>query len=143
MKNNSLYFEVIGKPQGKARPRMTKSGHVYTPKGTTQYERQVRAAYQAAAGDRTGFFNDEPVYVVINMFYDIPKSTPKKKLPQILRSELLPTKKPDTDNVAKIICDALNGIAYKDDAQVVELHVHKWYTMREARVTVYIGEVVT
>lgn len=140
---NKLYFEVTGKPQGKARPRMTKSGHVYTPNSTTQYEQQVRAAYQAAAGDRKGFFNDEPVSVVINVFYDIPKSTPKKKLPQILRSELLPTKKPDTDNIAKIICDALNGIAYKDDAQIVELHVYKWYTTREARVTVYIGEVVT
>lgn len=135
-----VFFEVYGKPQGKARPRMTRSGHVYTPHETLQYEQRVRSAYQSAC-DCKGYFRDEPVRVVINVFYDIPKSTPKKMLPQILRSNLLPTKKPDTDNIAKIICDALNGVAYGDDKQIVELHVYKWYTASEARVTVYIDEV--
>lgn len=42
--------------------------------------------------------------------------------------EIMPTKKPDCDNVAKMICDALNGLAYKDDAQIVNLNVLKAYT---------------
>jgi Holliday junction resolvase RusA-like endonuclease len=38
-----------------------------------------------------------------------------------------PTKKPDADNICKAVCDAMNGIVYKDDAQVVSLHFTKRY----------------
>ena len=48
----------------------------------------------------------------------------------MISGALLPAKKPDLDNVAKIVCDALNGVAYKDDAQVVKLTVHKRYSER-------------
>lgn len=141
MKKKSLYFEIEGSPQGKARPRMTKTGHVYTPNETVAYEKKVRSAYHAFSNE-AGYFNDEPLIVFIDAFYEIPKSTTKKAMCEIMKLNKLPTKKPDTDNIAKIICDALNGVAYGDDKQVVDLQVRKWFTLRHPRVTVYISEVV-
>lgn len=47
----------------------------------------------------------------------------------MLQGKILPTKKPDCDNIAKIICDALNGVAYKDDKQIVQLLVSKVYSV--------------
>lgn len=63
----------------------------------------------------------------IKAYYAIPKSMTKKNRQLIEEGKLHPTKKPDLDNVAKIILDALNGIAYKDDSQVVRLHIEKEY----------------
>lgn len=54
----------------------------------------------------------------------------------MLSGQLYPTKKPDWDNVGKIICDALNGIAYRDDAQIVFAAVSKSYTEGEGCVEV-------
>ena len=53
--------------------------------------------------------------------------------------EIKPTKKPDADNIAKAVCDALNGIACKDDSQVVDLTVRKHYS-KFPRVQVFISE---
>lgn len=133
-----VIFKVCGKPQGKARPRMTKAGSIYTPHDTVKYEHQVVAAYNAAAGNHCGWFGGEPVTVTIDARYAIPKSTTKKDRAQIESGELQPTKKPDGDNIAKIICDGLNGVAYKDDAQVTALHVFKRYTDGDPYVAVCI-----
>ena len=45
----------------------------------------------------------------------------------MLKNEIRPTKKPDLDNVAKLILDSLNNVAYKDDSQIVMLKVEKFY----------------
>ena len=121
-----IQFAVPGPPQGKARPKFGK-GRAYTPLNTVVYEKAVRARYQAAAVGMTPA--EGPVIVEIWAGYPIPKSMSKAKRAMICSGELLPTKKPDADNVAKIVCDALNGVAYKDDAQVTELHVHKFYSV--------------
>jgi Holliday junction resolvase RusA-like endonuclease len=78
--------------------------------------------------------------VVINAYYSIPKSTSKKDRELIKQGLKKPTKKPDIDNIAKIILDSLNGIAYKDDTQVVSLTVHKIYYGNEPFVDVFIEE---
>ena len=57
----------------------------------------------------------------------------------MITDEIKPTKKPDADNIAKAVCDALNGIAYKDDSQVVDLTVRKYYS-KFPRVQVFISE---
>lgn len=82
---------------------------------------------------------DKPLKVKIIAYYDIPQSISKKKRQQMINNEILPTKKPDTDNIAKGILDALNGIAYLDDKQVVKLEVEKHYS-QNARVEVTIEE---
>lgn len=130
-------FTVDGEPQGKARPRFTRGGRAYTPKKTVEYERAIKNAFLAAGGALTNL----PVNVSINAYYKIPASATKKKTAQMMSGEILPTKKPDTDNIAKAVCDALNGVAYHDDAQVCILHVKKIYST-EPSIVVTVTEIV-
>lgn len=116
-------FTVPGEPIGKGRPRFTRTGHAYTPERTRDYEALVRMC--ARPKFREPF--DGPVRVEICANYGIPKSKPQKAIQEMLDKVLRPVKKPDADNVAKAILDAINGIAYHDDAQVVDLGVRKFY----------------
>jgi Holliday junction resolvase len=127
-----ICFEIPGPIKGKARPRMTRTGMVYTPKDTVNYENLIKICYKEAV-DAQLFDNlyNEPIKVNIKVYYEIPKSTTKKKKALMLLDKLYPTKKPDNDNIAKVILDSLNGIAYKDDAQVVELIINKFFTKNE------------
>lgn len=120
-------FLIPGKPQGKERPRFntaTKTG--YTPKSTRQYEQTVRWSYISAT-DASERFHGGAVRVTIDAVFPIPKSWNKTQKRRAISGELVPETKPDTDNIAKAVLDALNGIAYKDDSQVVELSVRKRY----------------
>lgn len=83
---------------------------------------------------------EKPLKVKIIAYYDMPKSTSKKKQQQMLNNEIFPTVKPDTDNIAKSILDSLNKIAYLDDKQVVKLEVEKYYAAN-ANVAVMIEEI--
>lgn len=137
-----MTFSIPGAPQGKARPKVVRQGafsKAYTPEKTVNYEALVKLSYQQAAG---GLFLGAgvPVRVRIDAYYDTPKSESKKKLRNMLAGLLFPTKKPDWDNIGKIICDALNGIAWKDDAQIVDGRVLKHYS-EVPRTDVLIEEV--
>lgn len=132
-------FEIEGKPTGKGRPRFKRMGNfvqTYTPEKTAEYEKLVRMKFQNAGGAIT----DKPVRVGITAFFTPPKSTKKKQKAEMLANLILPMKKPDADNIAKIILDALNKIAYKDDSQVIELSVKKIYS-DVAKVCVHIEEI--
>lgn len=72
-------------------------------------------------------------------YFPIPKSTSKKKRQLMLEGQIRPTKKPDFDNIGKIVCDALNTVAYHDDVQIVDAQVRKFYS-EEPRVVVTIQE---
>lgn len=74
-------------------------------------------------------------------YYSIPKSGSKKMKTQKLANVIRPTKKPDMDNVVKMVADALNQVAYKDDTQIVDCQVRKFYS-EEPRIEVIIREVV-
>lgn len=132
-------FEIKGKPVGKGRPRFRRMGNfvqAYTPANTAEYEKLVKLRFQNAGGVIT----DKPARVEITAFFAPPKSTRKRDKAEMLANRILPVKKPDCDNIAKIILDALNKIAYVDDAQVIELVVKKRYSA-EAKVTVHIEEI--
>lgn len=134
-------FVVEGKPVGKGRPRFRRMGNfvqTYTPANTAEYEKLVRLRFQNAGG----MITDKPVRVEITAFFTPPKSTKKKDKIEMLANRILPVKKPDCDNIAKIVLDALNKIAYKDDSQVIELTVKKRYA-EDARVFVHIEELET
>lgn len=129
---------IPGEPQGKGRHRAVRRGdHIatYTPRKTKDYEDEVRFCYRQVYGDLMAFAVDEPVSATIIAAFGIPKSASKKRKVEMMAGRVLPTKKPDTDNIAKIVLDALNGLAYPDDKQVVELHVIKVYDL-EGCVTV-------
>ncbi len=66
--------------------------------------------------------------VRIIAYYEIPKSTSKKKRREMLEHRIRPTKKPDWDNIGKIVCDSLNLVAYHDDSAVVDAQVRKFYS---------------
>lgn len=127
---DSIKLTVPGPPKGKARARTVRGigGQTfsYTPEGTVLYENLVKTCYSQNC--RFSFQNGEALDVHIHAFYDIPKSTSKKKREHMLSGDILPTKKPDIDNIAKCILDALNGVAYHDDTQVVLLTIRKSYS---------------
>ncbi|HFD2043496.1 TPA: RusA family crossover junction endodeoxyribonuclease [Clostridium perfringens] len=120
---------VTGKIRGKARPRVCR-GHAFTPKDTVEYENLVRDCYKK----QDGRYLEGSIKAFIIAYYKIPKSYSKKRVQAIRDGLEKPTKKPDADNIVKIILDSLNGIAYKDDSQIIELIIIKRYTEDEERV---------
>ena len=129
---------VFGQPVGKGRPRFARTGHAYTPEKTKEHENLVRGTFISAYPKAIPL--EDGVRAEIVVYCAIPESYSKKKKQACLNNEILATKRPDADNVAKMILDGLNGYAYIDDKQVVELHVTKmWSDM--PRVEVYIEEV--
>ena len=121
---------VEGKIKGKARPRMTKVGHTYTPQDTVNYENWVRLCYKQQSNKKL----EGSIQATIIAYFAVPKSYSKTKRLDCVLNNLRPTKKPDADNIAKIILDSLNGIAYDDDSQIVELTVIKNWTDEQERV---------
>lgn len=119
-------FEMIGEPVGKARPRMnTRTGRAYTPTNTKLYEYSLRQ----------WFIREYPYFVPIESkvkvtiiaYFGVPKSTSKKKAAEMIAGNISPTKKPDADNIIKIVLDAMNNFAFKDDTQVTKLEIEKKY----------------
>lgn len=121
-----IEFEVPG-VMGKMRARTVRRGSFttsYTPKQDVNYENLVKTLYLNKSNGL--MWNDkEPIEVHIVAYFDIPRSYSKKKSKEAIEHQMFPCKKPDADNIAKIILDGLNGVAYHDDAQIVLLTVLK------------------
>lgn len=130
-----LEFTVPGEPKGKGRPRVTRSGHAFTPKDTVMYENLVRTSFRQAYPDHIPL-TDKEITAEIRAFYGMPKAS-KKKTALMAEGTIRPVKKPDLDNIAKAVLDSLNGIAYRDDAQVVKLTILKYYAV-QPRVDVWL-----
>lgn len=121
---NKVTFTIPGNPMGKQRARTLKIGRSYTPIETVNYETLVKLSYDKL--DETCYFTGQ-IWATITAFYPIPKSTSKVKTKQMLEGIIRPTKKPDWDNIGKIVCDSLNHVAYNDDSQIVDCVVKKFY----------------
>lgn len=139
------YFVIHGKPQGKARARTfynPKLGRVQsmTPENTVLYENLVKQSFLQQTDPDARWFNKEPLAMYITALYQMPKSMTKAERKLVGCGKLHPTKKPDADNIAKVICDALNGVAYGDDTQIIKMNVLKAYTEENPRVQVYLEE---
>ena len=102
---------------GKQRPMWSNKIHrMYTPKETVAAERAIGYAYRARAKGQRARMGTE-VTVQIRAHKRLPKSARHRPMPFFV--------KPDADNIAKLVCDALNGVAYKDDNQVTRIVVEK------------------
>jgi Holliday junction resolvase RusA-like endonuclease len=127
-----VHITVAGPPVPKGRPRMsTVNGHAqaFTPAKTRRYEDLIRLE---AGRVMEGLDQLQgPTEVRITAFMQTPQAIVKHKTkgPAAEIGELRPTTKPDVDNFAKVI-DALNGIVWRDDSQVVQLTVRKFYSTR-------------
>lgn len=126
----SIRFSIPGQPMGKQRPRVVHNGsfsRAFTPKETVSYENLVRVMYREAAKGKR-FADEDMLDVRVIAYYSIPKSTSKKKRKMMLEHKARPGKKPDWDNIGKIICDSLNTVAYRDDSSIVDAQVRKFYS---------------
>lgn len=121
-------FTVPGEPKGKMRPRASSfGGHakVYAPKEQIEYENWIRSCYCARYGEAEKLKG--PISASIMVFMGIPKSATKKARQAMLDGDIVPTKKPDLDNMVKQL-DALNGIAFGDDSAIYEVYALKLYS---------------
>jgi Holliday junction resolvase RusA-like endonuclease len=121
-----ICFTVPGKPRGKGRPRFTMAGgyaRIYTDRETASYENLVALEYEHSGGKLI----EGPVRIQIHAVYPIPKNASKKLRAEMIDGEVLPSCKPDIDNVCKAVLDGLNGVAYKDDTQVIMLVAERLY----------------
>ena len=125
----AISFIVPGNPVGKGRPRVATRGRfaqLYTPEKTASYESLVKlSGYRAMEGRQLIL---DAVAVSLEILVPIPASWSQKKRAQALAGLIHPTTKPDIDNVEKAIFDGLNGIAWKDDVQVVRVIKAKRYS---------------
>ena len=135
-----IKFTVYGEPVAQGRPRAsTVNGHVrmYDPKKSRDYKHYVRLA---ASQHKPKELLTGPLKMKVQVFRPTLKSFSKKKKKQAEEGTLRPTTKPDVDNYVKAIKDALNSVIWKDDSQVVDLQVSKFYS-ENPRIEVEIDEV--
>lgn len=132
----TITFEIAGLARGKARPRFRSTGKfvtTYTDKDTATWENYVRLSFINSGGEKL----NGNLSVLIQSYFTVPKSVSKKKRAELMNAPF--PHKPDCDNLAKSILDALNGIAFDDDMQVIMLTVTKFYS-ETAKTVVTIGE---
>lgn len=124
-----ISFTVPGQPQGKGRAKIVKIGgfsRMATPQKTVAYEGLVAHAAQLA-------MNGAPpidAACCANVFVDcqVPASWSQKKQRRALAGEILPTSKPDIDNIVKAIFDGCNGVVWRDDVLIVDTRIRKRYS---------------
>lgn len=123
-------FEVPGKITGKGRPRInTNTCIAYTPTKTKDYEELVKEYFWIKYPKVQKIEGRTSVKIIA--YFGIPKNTSRIAKEEMLKDTISPTKKPDIDNIAKIILDALNKIAFKDDNQITKIEVEKKYAEEE------------
>ena len=136
---NEVAFTVFGDPVPKARPRVY-GGHGVTPERTKIQEQKIALVYKSKYHGFK-FEKGVPLRMVVDLYLKIPKSTSKSMREKMLLGEIRPVKRIfDSDNGVKLAMDALNGVAYYDDAQVVEEIGRKFYS-GEPRTEVYIAAI--
>lgn len=126
MKQIKLTFAGAPVPQG--RPRFARKGkfvQTYDPEPSKKAKLKIR---QQALKEANGEVLQGAIVVEMYFFRNIPKSFSKQKQIQAAEGTLRPLTKPDTDNYIKLVLDAINGIFYKDDSQVVEVIGRKFYS---------------
>lgn len=123
-----ITFSVPGIPVPKGRPRFSISNgfvRAHTPAITVNYETLVRLSAQRAMLGRPPLSG--PVRLSIQIVLPVPTSWSKEKQRKALAGEVMPTKKPDMDNVVKALLDGMNSVVFRDDSNVVDLNVSKRY----------------
>ena len=134
---SQLTFTIYGDPRGKGSARATVRGKfasVYKDGKTRAYEKEIGEIARMAMGERPPF--EGPLVIELIAYFPIPKTTPKKRLADMVSGFLRPVKKPDLSNVLKALEDGCKGtkgkppIVFLDDSQVVEVHMRKVYSDR-------------
>lgn len=117
-----------------------KTGKRYPHKGKIAEDFQFMVSTYAHLAMRGKPPIEGAMRVRVELFFEMPASFSKKKQRAALAGEIKCVKRKDLDNVMKLVSDAMNGIVYKDDSQVIELLITKQYGEEEG-VTVHAEEV--
>lgn len=141
---SDILLTIPGAPTAKGRPRFSRrSGRAYTPAKTAQAESTFASRAAAALLTATEWASDWPTATAARVdlvfVLPIPASWPAWKREAALAGDVRPVSKPDIDNLAKLAKDALNGVLWVDDSQVVELRAHKVYGA-EPKTCIYVAE---
>ena len=121
----NISLTIPGPPVGKHRARVCRSGHAFTPAKTVNYEALVKQTFAAKYPDFVPM--PGPVRMILSI-YLMPSKKTQRKLKEGIR--VYPTIKPDISNVLKSIEDALNGLTYVDDKQIISVYAEKKYSQR-------------
>ena len=138
-----ISFVVDGEPVAKGRPRFNSlySKKAYTPKKTSDYESFVQLSYLGQVKEYRkcyAFEENIPIGLDIKAYFSIPKNTAKNRLRFMISKLIRPLKKPDIDNLYKIVADSLNKVAYPDDKQLVKGSIEKFYSNKpRMEITIY------
>lgn len=127
-KYNLINFTIYGTPVAQGRPRAsTRGGFVkmYDPAKSRDFKKYVKLV---ASEHRPESLLEGPLALEVRIFKPSLKSFSKKKKAEAEQGTLRPVTKPDVDNYVKGVKDALNQVIWKDDSQVVDLHISKWYS---------------
>lgn len=127
-----LKFDID--PVAKARPRLGKYGNTYTPAKTAQFENLIGYMARVQLRQLNAMAPLAGALKLKLRFFIMP---PKRQ------ARNFPTVKPDWDNFSKSLCDALNGIVWFDDAQIVKAEVEKLYdwTTKKGRIELVVEEI--
>lgn len=136
VERENMRIEIEGKPRGQGRPRtaiIQGKPHIYKDLVSREYEQKIANEYKDAGGE----LYEGAVRLSVLASFPVNKSETKNTKIQMLEDKIAPTKKPDLDNIVKAVMDGLNGVAYRDDSQVVAIDAQKFYG-REGRVIVTV-----
>lgn len=126
---DAVYLEIEGEPKGKGRPRFMRVGkavRTYTPAATRDHEKRIAKIAKDAMGERKPMTG--PVIMTVVAHVGVAASWSKNARELALNGYIAPTKTPDCDNVLKLVSDALNGIVYEDDKQIISVNIRKLYS---------------
>ena len=132
---------VLGEPVAQGRPRFSRQGgfvKAYDPAKSRDYKQYVRlvASEDAPETPVTG-----AVVLSLKIYRAVPKSMSKRKREAALAGKLRPTTRPDVSNVLKGVEDALKGLWYADDSQIVGYGtLGKWYD-KQPRIEIAMQEI--
>lgn len=125
---NTILLMIPGIPVAKQRPRVTRRGLTFTPAKTVHYETYIKEIFAINYPNFEAFTG--PVEINVRTYFPIPKGTSKKNRDAMEAGFIRRDKRPDCDNLLKIVADALNGLAYGDDAQITSAKIEKFYSNR-------------
>lgn len=140
----TIKFIIPGEPCAQGRPRFsTIGGYVKAidPAKSRNQKAFVKYLATTAAKQQGWTYTELPLHVEIIAYMGIPKSKSKKWRGRAICGQERPTKKPDADNLFKLVTDAVSKVLYADDKQIVSCRVQKWYG-DEPRTEVKIAEVI-
>ena len=129
---------IFGKIVPQKRPKFARRGNfvqTYDPPECREYKKLVRLFANQAVAQQKGFRPyEKAVEVVLWFFFEIPKSFSDADRLAAANGKIRPTGRPDIDNLAKGVMDAVKGLLWTDDSIIVTLHAKKFYTAGKERV---------